>query len=45
MLYLISDVLLLYDCIMYFRDVIYKNYGIDISYHYTTPGLTWDCGF
>ena len=28
MLYLKSDVLLLHDCIMYFRDVIYKNYEI-----------------
>ena len=45
MLYLKSDVLLLHDCIMNFRDVIYKNYGIDMCYHYTTPGLTWDCGF
>ena len=45
MLYLKSDVLLLHDCIMNFRDVIYKNYKIDMCYHYTTPGLTWDCGF
>ena len=45
MLYLKTDVLLLHDCIMNFRKVIYNNYGIDMCYHYTTPGLTWDCGF
>ena len=45
MLYLKSDVLLLHDCIMNFRDVIYKNYGIDMCYQYTTPRLTWGCGF
>ena len=45
MLYLKTDVLLLHDCIMNFRKVIYNNYGIDMCYHYTTPGLTWDCAF
>ena len=45
MFYLKSDVLLLHDCIMKFRDVIYKNYEINLCYHHTTPGLTWDYGF
>ena len=35
----------MYDCIMNFRDVIYRNYGTNRCYHYTTPRLTWDCGF
>ena len=45
MLYLKSDVLILHDCIMNFRKVIYENYKIDMCYHYTTSGLTWDCAF
>ena len=45
MLYLKSDVLLLHYYIMNFRNIIFKKYGTDMCYHYTTPGLIWDYGF
>ncbi|MEI7504562.1 MAG: hypothetical protein WCJ61_14890 [Paludibacter sp.] len=41
-IYLVSDVLLLSDIIDNFRAVCYKNYGLDCSYYYTAPGLSWD---
>jgi hypothetical protein len=41
-IYLISDVLLLSDIWENFRNVCYKNYGLDCEYYYTAPGLSWD---
>jgi len=41
-LYLRSDVLLLADVFGAFKDVCYKIYGLDASYYYTSPGLSWD---
>ena len=25
-----------------FRDVCFKNYGLDPAWYYTSPGLSWD---
>ena len=41
-LYLVSDVLLLSDIWRNFKDTCYKIYGLDASYYYTAPGLSWD---
>jgi len=41
-LYLVSDVLLLSDIWANFKNVCYKIYGLDSSYYYTAPSLSWD---
>jgi hypothetical protein len=41
-IYLKSDVLLLSDIWLNFTQVCYKNYGLDVSYYYTAPGLSFD---
>ena len=41
-IYLKSDVLLLSDVWNNFKNVCYKIYGLDVSYYYTAPGLSWD---
>jgi hypothetical protein len=41
-LYLKSDVLLLSDIWSNFREVCYKNYGLDCTYYYTSPSSAWD---
>lgn len=41
-LYLTSDVLLLADIWENFKNVCYKIYKLDVSYYYTSPGLSWD---
>ena len=41
-IYLNSDVLLLADIFETFKEVCYKIYGLDVSYYYTAPGLSWD---
>ena len=40
--YLKSDVLLLSDIWDNFRTVCFNNYGLDTSYYYTSPGLSFD---
>jgi len=40
--YLTTDVLLL---IQEFREVAYKNYGLDPMWYYSAPGLAWDALF
>ena len=41
-LYLATDVLLLADIWSNFRKVCLKIYNLDVSYYYTSPGLSWD---
>ena len=41
-MYLTTDVLLLADIWENFRKVCYKIYQLDVSYYYTSPGLSWD---
>jgi hypothetical protein len=41
-LYLSSDVLLLSDIWRNFKDTCYRIYGLDASYYYTAPGLSFD---
>jgi hypothetical protein len=41
-LYLTSDVLILADVWENFKLVCKKIYGLDCSYYYTAPGLSWD---
>ena len=41
-IYLSSDVLLLADVFETFKNVCYKIYNLDVSYYYTSPGLSWD---
>ena len=41
-LYLKSDVLLLADVFVEFRNVYLENYRLDPAWYYTSPGLAWD---
>ena len=41
MLYLKIDVLLLTDCFLNFRKMIYDNFEIEIGYSHTLPGCAW----
>jgi len=36
------DVLMLADVLENFRDVCLENYGLDPTWYYTSPGLSWD---
>ena len=39
-LYLATDTILLADVFEFFRQVSFKNYGLDPAHYYTTPGLS-----
>ena len=41
-LYLTTDVMLLEDVFENFRTVCKNNYGLDPTWYYTSPGLSWD---
>ena len=41
-MYLKTDVLLLYDVFEKFINVCLKDYGLDPSYYFSSPGLSWD---
>ena len=41
-IYLMADVLLLADIWENFKNVCYNIYKLDVSYYYTSPGLSWD---
>ncbi|CAB3999795.1 Hypothetical predicted protein [Paramuricea clavata] len=41
-LYLVTDTLILSDVIENFRKQSRKTYGLDPSWYYTAPGLSWD---
>jgi len=41
-LYNKTDVLLLADVFQNFRHVCLENYGLDPTWYYTSPGLSWD---
>lgn len=34
--------MLLADTFEYFRKMCVKNYGLDLSHHLSSPGLSWD---
>ena len=38
-----SDIILLADVIIKFREKMIKHYGLDLLYFYTLPGYSWDC--
>ena len=40
--YLKTDVCLLVDVFENFRSICLKQYRLDLAYHYTSPGLSWD---
>jgi len=44
-LYNKTDVLQLADVFENFRDVCLENYGLDPTWYYTSPGLSWDAMF
>jgi hypothetical protein len=39
------DVLLLADCFENYCNIFLKEHEIDPCYFYSTPGLTWECGW
>ena len=41
-LYLKTDVLLLCDVLEKFSSVSLKDYGLDPSHYFSSPGLSWD---
>ena len=41
-LYNLSDVILLADDFVNFRNICTNNYGLDLAWYYSAPGLAWD---